>query len=82
MVDIGDLREGVWFDNAVSEVSEALNIKGIEVVGIGTNLGCFGGVIPSKDNMQKLLDIKSEIEKYWYYPICSIRRYLCNFTAD
>ena len=63
MVDIGDLREGVWFDNAVSEVSEALNIKGIEVVGIGTNLGCFGGVIPSKDNMQKLLDIKSEIEK-------------------
>ncbi|HOP24998.1 MAG TPA: alanine/ornithine racemase family PLP-dependent enzyme [Defluviitoga sp.] len=63
MIDVGDLREGVWFENAVLEISEALNIKGIEIVGIGTNLGCFGGVVPSKDNMQKLLEIKKQIEE-------------------
>ncbi|RAO99237.1 alanine racemase [Petrotoga sp. 9PW.55.5.1] len=63
MVDVGDLREGVWFENAVSEISQAIEIKGIEVIGIGTNLGCFGGVIPDEKNMEILLNLKKELEK-------------------
>jgi len=63
MVDVGDLREGVWFEKAVSEISKAIDIEGIEVVGIGTNLGCFGGVIPDETNMERLVKIKEEIQR-------------------
>jgi predicted amino acid racemase len=63
MVDVGDLREGVWFEKAVSEISNAIAIEGIEIVGIGTNLGCFGGVIPDETNMQRLVKIKEEIQR-------------------
>jgi len=30
---------------------------------IGTNLGCFGGVIPDKNNTQKLINLKKEAER-------------------
>jgi len=63
MVDVGDLREGVWFEKAVSEISAAFTIGGIEIVGIGTNLGCFGGVIPDETNMKMLVKIKEEIQR-------------------
>jgi len=57
MVDVGDLREGVWFEDAPQEIDKAFKIAGERLVGIGTNLGCFGGVIPSIENNQRLLDI-------------------------
>lgn len=63
MVDLGDLREGVWLEDAIDEISKAMTIKGIDVVGIGTNLGCFGGVIPDKNNMTELTNIKIKIEE-------------------
>jgi predicted amino acid racemase len=63
MVDVGDLREGVWYENAVDEIILVEKYKNIYLKGIGTNLGCFGGVLPSKDNMEILLGIKNEIEE-------------------
>ncbi|BBE31348.1 alanine racemase [Tepiditoga spiralis] len=63
MVDVGDLREGVWYESAINEIEEALTIKNIKVIGIGTNLGCFGGVIPTKENMNLLVSIKNKIEE-------------------
>lgn len=56
MVDVGDLREGVWPDKAPALVNAASGLKGIEVIGIGCNLACYGGVIPSSENMQLLID--------------------------
>lgn len=61
MVDVGDLREGVWFENAVDEIVKASRIKGIELYGIGTNLGCYGGVIPNIENMNLLSEIAKRI---------------------
>lgn len=52
MVDVGDLREGVWPDRAAELVCQAAQVKGIEVAGMGCNLACYGGVIPSKENMK------------------------------
>ena len=60
MVDVGDLREGVWFENARKEIDQAFEIAGERLIGLGTNLGCFGGVIPSPENNQRLLDIANE----------------------
>lgn len=56
MVDVGDLREGVWPDKAPELVCNAASVKGIEVIGIGCNLACYGGVIPSPENMRLLVN--------------------------
>ncbi len=63
MVDIGDLREGVWHENAVGEIVEVSKIKGIELYGIGANLGCYGGVIPDVENMTLLSNIADKIRR-------------------
>jgi predicted amino acid racemase len=62
MVDLGDLREGIWPDDLISFVREALRLPGIRIVGLGTNLTCFGGIVPSEDNMNRLVTHAREIE--------------------
>jgi predicted amino acid racemase len=63
MVDLGDLREGVWPDDLVPFVGDMIDLPGIRLVGLGTNLSCYGGVVPSADNMQQLVNCASEIER-------------------
>ncbi len=64
MLDIGDLREGVFYkENVISYIEEILNMSNIILKGIGTNLTCYGGIIPSKETLQKLVDITETIEK-------------------
>ena len=58
MVDVGDLREGVWPDRALDLVKAAAKLPGLEVVGLGCNLACYGGVIPSVANMQALIAVR------------------------
>ena len=60
MVDIGDLREGVWPDHVNEVVKGMANLPSVEVVGLGCNLACYGGVIPNHENMQMLVDIRDE----------------------
>lgn len=63
MVDLGDLREGIIEEAEVFEtVEEILNLKGIELIGIGTNLTCYGGVIPNQENLSRLVHIKEALE--------------------
>jgi predicted amino acid racemase len=65
-IDMGDLREGIFYknlpelDQAAAAVLQSPNLK---LLGVGTNLGCFGGVITDKDNMQGLIDVAAHIEK-------------------
>ena len=63
MADLGDLREGIWPDDFVPFTREALGLPGIRIRGLGTNLACFGGVVPSADNMQQLIELADEIEQ-------------------
>lgn len=69
MVDVGDLREGVWYENAVNEILQVEKYSNINLKGIGTNLGCFGGVLPSVKNMNILLGVKNEIETILNRPL-------------
>lgn len=62
MVDLGDLREGVWHEKAVELTGELVKLENIKLVGIGTNLTCYGGVIPTKVNLGLLVSIGEEIE--------------------
>jgi predicted amino acid racemase len=63
MVDLGDLREGICPDDLVPLVREAGTLSGIRIVGLGTNLSCFGGVVPTEQNMNQLVELASEIEE-------------------
>ncbi|MGE0823803.1 MAG: alanine/ornithine racemase family PLP-dependent enzyme [Candidatus Binatia bacterium] len=62
MVDLGDLREGVWPADLPAFLQEALQFPGVRVIGVGTNLACFSGVMPNANNMQRFVDLVGEIE--------------------
>ena len=62
MVDVGDLREGVMYDKAVDEIKPLLNFKKAKIVGVATNVGCFGGVLPSEENLKWIVDVAKELD--------------------
>ncbi len=64
MFDLGDLREGVYYkDNFIETFSKIISLDNIELVGIGTNLTCYGGVIPTENTLEKLHVINKIIKK-------------------
>ena len=65
MADLGDLREGFWDKDELADVAEYIENKmiNIQLVGVGTNLGCYGSVLPTADKLQELVDIAETIEK-------------------
>lgn len=64
MVDLGDLREGYYKEEDIySAVEEILDLKGVRLIGIGTNLTCYGGVIPDDTNLGRLVKIGENIEE-------------------
>lgn len=63
MIDLGDLREGIFDETELIEtVKETIKLENILIKGIGTNLTCFGGIIPNPETLQKLLIFKRLIE--------------------
>lgn len=62
MVDLGDLREGVWPDTAESMVESLNNLPNIDLLGLGCNLACYGGVIPTTEKMEQLVDLRDRIQ--------------------
>ena len=56
MVDLGDCGR-VWPDRIVDLVRAAAEMEGPRVVGLGANLACYGGVIPSAKNMELLISV-------------------------
>ncbi len=63
MVDVGDLREGVLPESAVEVSARMARVKGIELNGVGTNVACYGGVLPTFDNMNLLLHVGEQIRR-------------------
>ena len=63
MIDLGDLREGIFSTEEIFDtIKKTLMLDNITLKGIGTNLTCFGGVIPTVDTLKRLVDIKNDIE--------------------
>ncbi len=64
MVDVGDRREGVMPDTLPLLLKKVKNLQGVEIAGIGTHVGCFGGVLPTVENhtlLVKYADIAERI---------------------
>ncbi|MHC4690615.1 MAG: alanine/ornithine racemase family PLP-dependent enzyme [Planctomycetota bacterium] len=63
MVELGDLREGLMPSDIDNTVEQVLALEGIELVGIGTNLACFGGIKPDEEKMRYLSSIAQDVEE-------------------
>jgi predicted amino acid racemase len=63
MIDLGDLREGIFDENELFHtVEQLLKLKGVTLIGIGTNMTCYGGVIPTPKKLSRLTRQKRAIE--------------------
>jgi predicted amino acid racemase len=62
MIELGDLREGVMGEDLIGFYGEVFQLKGIKVTGIGANLNCLSGVLPSQDKLIQLSLYKQLIE--------------------
>ena len=65
MIDMGDLREGFFFqdkDLIHQAVTEIMDMENIELYGVGVNLTCYGAIIPKYENLSGLVEIAKEIE--------------------
>lgn len=54
MVEIGELREGVLPGGLLSFFRQAESLANIEVLGIGANLGCLSGTVPTIEQLAQL----------------------------
>lgn len=62
MIEMGDLREGVMRDELVDFYDRTFKLPNISVIGLGTNLSCMNGVLPSEDKLIQLSLYKKIIE--------------------
>ncbi|WP_143960428.1 alanine racemase [Litoribacter populi] len=62
MVETGDLREGVMGDYLIDFYAQIFELPNLEVIGLGTNLNCLNGVMPSTDKLIQLCLYKQIIE--------------------
>jgi predicted amino acid racemase len=54
MLEMGDLREGVMGESFIDFYESVFHLPNIKVTGIGTNLNCLNGVMPSEDKLIQL----------------------------
>ncbi|MBL1213332.1 MAG: alanine/ornithine racemase family PLP-dependent enzyme [Ignavibacteriae bacterium] len=54
MIEMGELREGVLRDNVLRFYDKVFNLSNIDIIGIGTNLGCMYGIEPTYDKLIQL----------------------------
>lgn len=69
MVDLGDLREGIWPDDVEKTVAQIATMDNIKLLGLGTNLTCYGGVIPTRENLGQLVMLNRQAEKVYPHPL-------------
>jgi predicted amino acid racemase len=62
MIELGDLREGIMGEELMDFYESVFKLPNIKVTGIGANLNCLYGVMPSQDKLIQLSLYKQLIE--------------------
>ena len=80
MMDVGDLREGFWpleLPHAADYFS-ALE-GGVEIAGVATNFACASGLLPSRDNLERLVSYRDMLQDSLGYelPVISVGGTCC-----
>jgi len=63
MVELGDLREGLMPSDLDDTIKHVLALENVELIGLGTNLACFGGIKPDEEKMGYLSSIANDVEE-------------------
>ncbi len=65
MADLGDLREGFWDREELVRAARYVenHLSNVDLLGIGTNLGCYGSVRATPEKLQELVDLAEEVER-------------------
>lgn len=65
MADLGDLREGFW--GAEELVQAAVHVEKalphLHLAGVGTNLGCYGSIRPTRAKLEELAELAEQVER-------------------
>ena len=61
MIELGELREGINREEVIKFYEKVFNLSHINVIGIGSNLGCMYGVEPTYDKLIQLCAYKELI---------------------
>lgn len=72
MIDLGDLREGIYYTNTkeIQDTARAvIREEGLVLEGVGANLTCFGGILPDQKNLGILLDIAKDLRQNLCVPL-------------
>jgi len=73
MIDIGDLREGIYYkDNLLPLIESVEDLSNIDLYGLGTNVTCYGGVLPTLATMDKLKTVVKEVETFIKRPLTMV----------
>ncbi len=74
MVEVGDRREGVMPERVLQVAREMAGLPRIELAGLGVNVTCIAGVLPTRQNTQLAVDLTEEVER-------DLGRHLPTFSA-
>lgn len=63
MIDVGDLREGHFYKDDITPLLKGIQAcENLILIGLATNLTCYGGVIPTPETLQKFVRLVEQIE--------------------
>lgn len=62
MIELGDLREGILPGSLVRFYEQVFELPNLEVLGIGSNLGCISGQVPTIDQYMQLVLYRELLE--------------------
>jgi len=63
MLELGDLREGCPDEAALFALARAVvSLPGLKLEGVGANFICYGGVVPSHENLARLVNARDGLE--------------------
>lgn len=62
MIEMGELREGIKREGLIPFYKKIFKLSNLDVVGIGTNLGCMYGIQPTYDKLIQLVLYEQLIE--------------------
>ncbi|MGB0165308.1 MAG: alanine racemase [Luteibaculum sp.] len=71
MIELGDLREGIMGERLVDFYQKIFELPNIKITGLGSNLNCLYGVMPSEDKLiqlslyKQLLEAKFKVDIPW-----------------
>lgn len=73
MLDVGDLREGVFGREELDGIAPQIRAcPGVELVGVGTNVGCYGSIMPSVENTGVLVRARDYLNRAYGFHITTV----------